>query len=121
VGKPYLPEQRQIDYLQGICYQKLGQVSNQEVSQKALQQYTLDHYQRGRPANILGLVSLKYSGRGAEAEAIVDQLEKKDNLASQWVVAQYNQDADAISDLSLKANQVDPTGYELLKRMLQYR
>jgi len=121
VGKPYSPEQRQIDYLQGICYQKLGQVSNQEVSQKALQQYTIDHHNAGHPVNILGLMSLKSSGRDAEADAIINQLEKKDNLSSQWVVAQYNQDVDAIGELSLETNQIDPIGYGLLKRMIQYK
>ena len=121
VGKPYLPEQRQIDYLQAICYQKLGQMSNLEVSQKALQEYTIKHFTNGHPANILGLISLSSNGRGDEAKSMVSTLEKSDRLSDQWVVAQYHQDESAIKSLSTRVNQVDPVGYEMLKQMMQLR
>jgi len=120
VGKPYMPDKRQIDYLQGICYRKLGQVSNQEVSEKALQDYTLKHYTNGNPANILGLLTLEAAGRTSEAADIVRKLSKSDRLSDQWVVAQYGQDETGITDLPGRINQADPIGYELLKRMIRY-
>ena len=121
VGKPYSPEKRQIDYLQAICYEKLGQVSNLEVSQRALQEYTIKHYHNGHPANILGLMSLEKSGKNSEAEAIVEELEKLPQLSNRWVVAQYYQDESAIMELSTQVNQTDPSGYELLKQIMQLR
>jgi hypothetical protein len=121
VGKPYTPDQRQIDYLQGICYQKLGQVSNQEVCQNAVQDYTLKYYTNNHPANILGLIALGNNGKSAEAETIVKELEKSNVLASQWVVAQYYQDDNAIMELSQKINETDHLGYELLKQMVELR
>ncbi len=121
VGKPYQPDQRQIDYLQGVCYQKLGQASNLEASQQALQDYTLKHYTNGHPANILGLMSLSSSGKKDEVKSIVDKLKSSESLADQWVVAQYHQDETAIRNLSDRIDQVDPLGYELLTRIIQIR
>ncbi len=118
VGKPYAPEQRQIDYLQGICYEKLGQNSNFGVSQKAIQDYTLMHYQQGHPANILGLLSLESSGKKNEVEKIVSELEHSERAVDQWVVAQYQQYDSAILDLSPQLSQIDPIGYELLSQIL---
>ena len=46
VGRPFSPDQRKIDFLQGVCYQELGQASNKEVSSEALQQYTLKYFER---------------------------------------------------------------------------
>jgi tetratricopeptide (TPR) repeat protein len=120
VGKPYRPDKRQIDYLQGICYRELGQVSNQEVSQKALQDFTVKHFSNGHPANILGLLSLETSGRTRESQDILKELSNSERLSDQWVVAQYNQDEAVIMDLSGKINQADPIGYGLLKQMIQY-
>jgi predicted Zn-dependent protease len=119
VGKPYSPEQRQIDYLQGVCYQALGQKSNFEVSQKALQDYTLNYYDQGHPANILGLMSLENSGKNSQAENIIKELGQSEQLSDQWVVAQYHGDESAIIDLSPRLNQVDPVGYELLRQIIQ--
>ncbi|GJM28048.1 MAG: hypothetical protein DHS20C17_06830 [Cyclobacteriaceae bacterium] len=120
VGKPYAPEQRQIDYLQGICYQQLGQTSNQVVSERALEEYTLKYYKNGHPANILGILSLS-SNNKAKADAIISELEDSDNLSNQWVVAQYKSDETEIMRLSPEINRNDPTGYELLKQMLQLK
>lgn len=121
IGKPFAPEQRQIDYLQGVCYQKLGQVSNFEVSRKAVEDFTVKNYSRGNPANILGLLSLESNGKKAEADDIVKDLEKSDRLANQWVVAQFHEEEGALMELSQRINQQDPVGYELLKQMIRLR
>ena len=119
VGKPYLPDTRQINYLQAICYQKLGQTSNLDVCLDALQEYTINHYDQGSPINILGLLSMKWSGKETEANEIIDQLSKREDLSSKWVVAQYYQDAEAIQELSQRTSRVDLNGLELLKQMIQ--
>lgn len=41
VGMPYTPDNRQIDYLQAVCYQKLNEPYNQEVHQKGLEDYVV--------------------------------------------------------------------------------
>ena len=119
VGKPFSPEQRQIDFLQGLCYKLLGQASNQETSQRALEQFTLEHYASGHPANILGLLSLKRSGQMAKADEIVEELEQQESLPSKWVVAQYHQDLNAIKQFSSELDQLDPIGFEMLNKMIQ--
>ena len=119
VGKPFSPEQRQIDFLQGLCYKFLGQTSNQETSQQALEQFTVEHFAGGHPANILGLLSMKDSGSETKAEEIVTALEKENSLPNQWVVAQYRQDLPAIKQLSIEVDKLDPLGFEMLKKMIQ--
>lgn len=41
VGMPYTPDNRQIDYLQAVCYQKLNEPYNQEIFQNGLEDFVV--------------------------------------------------------------------------------
>jgi len=41
VGMPYTPDNRQIDYLQAVCYQKLNDSYDQDIHQNGLEDYVV--------------------------------------------------------------------------------
>jgi predicted Zn-dependent protease len=119
VGKPFTPDHRQIDYLQAICYQQLGDTPNQQLHQNHLEQYTLEHYQSGAPANLLGLLSMRAGSSGSKADQIVSELADSDGVSNQWVVAHYRGDQADITKYSEKMKEWDPIGFALLEQMIQ--
>lgn len=107
VGKPYDPEQRKEEFLLAYCYDKLGNkpLANEQLENiidytwRKIDQSKPDHYHfipttvDRMPDYYLGLMALKFSGKGDEAEALLHQINNSpefDSDAKKWITDRYN-------------------------------
>jgi len=81
-GKPFDPDGRLQDYLEGLCYQKLGQKDKAERAFKAAADYTLKHLDGRGPGAYFGGHALERLGERQKAAEVLKKaaLPSKDIL-----------------------------------------
>ncbi|TNF40881.1 MAG: DUF5107 domain-containing protein [Bacteroidetes bacterium] len=93
VGKPYVTDERIEDYLEMLYWQKKKNNNKSNLLKEKIIASTLNNKNRN-PADYLGVVLLKNSNRGKDANQIIDTWRKvqKENLIASWCLAKVNDD-----------------------------
>jgi tetratricopeptide (TPR) repeat protein len=72
-GKPFDPDFRKQDYLEVVCYEKLGQRDKALEVLKAISDYTLNSLERPSPNSYYGGLALQRIGERDKARRILDK------------------------------------------------
>ncbi|MFN8255042.1 MAG: DUF5107 domain-containing protein [Bacteroidales bacterium] len=104
VGMPFNPDNRIQDYLEAICFEKLGNKLQAEKIRDSVVQFTLQMIDSDLPSynNILALWSIQKEGKTAEANELLGKLQQPDYIklpGQKWVIATYLNDIQSIEAL----------------------
>jgi tetratricopeptide (TPR) repeat protein len=96
-GKPYDPDIRMQNYLEAICYEKLGRRLEAKSLQDEIINYTEVHYAESGKTfnNLLALHIFRQRGETESADALIKKLKEPDTYAKptqQWIVAYFTND-----------------------------
>jgi Tfp pilus assembly protein PilF len=121
VGKPYDPDNRIQDYLEALCYEKLGLPLKAKSLQDEILNFTRLHYDEGGRAlnNLIALQILRRRGDTGSASWLIEKLREPELYAKpvqRWVVANFTSDTETSQKLEkyLSKNKY----YKILKSAL---
>jgi len=100
VGKPYTPDERQIDYLMARAFEELGQSDKSKSLLKRITAYTLKTEHKNTIDHLFGLLAAKKLN--ANESGLLDHLEQlisKNDVKGQAALALFKNDVSALEKI----------------------
>ncbi len=124
VGAPYEPDNRIQDYLEAICQNKLGRVSDAVGLRASVLNYTKAHYNDSGSSfnNLLALIIFKQQGKTESANALIKNIKEADsykNPVQQWIVAYFMNDEATCQNLEM--NFLQNNYYSILTKVINQK
>lgn len=122
VGTPYNPDNRMVDYLLGLCYEKLQSADKARSYFEQVSNYRRDSNPNISRNSLFKLVSLGKLGKDKDKDMVLSHIkqESEDNQTAAMLVALYGQDEEKVKGINDKLKW-DSRFLEILKYAVKQR
>ncbi|MCL6265451.1 DUF5107 domain-containing protein [Flagellimonas myxillae] len=102
IGSPFNPDNRQSDYLLGLCFEKTGNQEMAKTHYEKTANYTKENGDKLGKNELFKLLALKKLGRSQKVDQMVSKLrsKSKESKTVALLLALYDQDAEKIKSLN---------------------